>query len=46
LGRVVNRFISVLPVIRQLSLRHYVVCRSLRVADDDLKSATVVIPAQ
>lgn len=46
IGRLVNRFISVLPVIRQLSLRHYVVCRSLRVADDELKSATVVIPAR
>lgn len=46
IGRLVNRFISVLPVVRQLSLRHYVVCRSLRVADDDLKSATVVIPAR
>ncbi len=46
IGRLVNRFISVLPVIRQLSLRHYVVCRSLRVTDDNLKSATVVIPAR
>ncbi|WP_245259216.1 glycosyltransferase [Afipia clevelandensis] len=46
IGRLVNRFISVLPGIRQLSLRHYVVCRSLRVADDGLKSATVVIPAR
>lgn len=46
IGRLVNRFISVLPGIRQLSLRHYVVCRSLRVADDALKSATVVIPAR
>lgn len=46
IGRLVNRFISVLPGIRLLALRHYVVCRSLRVTDDDLKSVTVVIPAR
>jgi SAM-dependent methyltransferase len=46
IGRVVNRFISVLPIFSQLSLRHYVVCRSLRRTDDQLKSATVVIPAR
>lgn len=46
LGRLVNRFISVLPGFRLLALRHYVVCRSLRVTDDALKSATVVIPAR
>lgn len=46
IGRLVNRFISVLPIIRQLSLRHYVVCRSLHAIDDNLKSATVVIPAR
>lgn len=46
LGRLINRFISVLPLIRQLALRHYVVCRSVRVNDDRLKSATVVIPAR
>jgi SAM-dependent methyltransferase len=46
IGRAVNRFISVLPIIRHLSLRHFMVCRSLRAADDGLKSATVVIPAR
>lgn len=46
LGRLINRFISVLPLIRQLALRHYVVCRSERVAVDEVKSATVVIPAR
>jgi SAM-dependent methyltransferase len=45
-GRLVNRFISILPGFRFFALRHYVVCRSLRVADDNLKSATVVIPAR
>ena len=46
IGRLINRFISVLPGIRLLALRHYVVCRSLRAAGDELKSATVVIPAR
>ena len=46
LGRILNRFVSILPGIRQLALRHYVVCRSMRAADDGLKSATVVIPAR
>ncbi|MBI3699915.1 MAG: glycosyltransferase [Afipia sp.] len=45
LGRLVNRFISVLPGFRQLALRHFVVSRSLR-SSDNLKSATVVIPAR
>ena len=45
-GRALNRFVSPLPVIRHLALRHYVVCRSLRRANDGLKSATVVIPAR
>ena len=30
LGRFVNRFVAPLPLIRQLCLRHYTVCRSLR----------------
>lgn len=46
IGRLLNRFVSILPGIRQLALRHYVVCRSMRTADDGLKSATVVIPAR
>ena len=46
LGRVVNRFLSPLPVIRLFNFRHYTVCRSLRMAEEDLKSATVVIPAR
>lgn len=46
LGRLVNRFISVLPGFRMLALRHYVVCRSERVADDGLKSVTIVVPAR
>jgi SAM-dependent methyltransferase len=46
LGRFVNRFISVLPGFRFFALRHYTVCRSMLVADDGLRSATVVIPAR
>ena len=46
IGRLVNRFISVLPVFRFFALRHYVVCRSFEKTDDNLKSATVVIPAR
>ena len=46
IGRFINRFISILPVIRQLSLRHYSVCRSIRCSKDGIGSASVVIPAR
>ena len=46
LGRLINRFISILPIIRGLSLRHYSVCRSLRQAANDVRSASIVIPAR
>jgi SAM-dependent methyltransferase len=46
IGRFVNRFISVLPGLRALSLRHYLVARSMRHANDDVASVTVVIPAR
>lgn len=46
LGRFLNRFVSVLPGIRALALRHYVVCRSLRTPGDEVRSATVVVPAR
>jgi SAM-dependent methyltransferase len=46
LGRLINRFLSPLPVLRQLSFRHYTVCRSLRHCEDEITSATVVIPAR
>ena len=46
LGRLINRFISILPIIRGLCLRHYSVCRSLRLAIDGVRSASVVIPAR
>lgn len=46
IGRLINRFISVLPGFRIFALRHYAVCRSLGKADDGLKSASVVVPAR
>jgi len=46
LGRVINRFISVLPGFRFFALRHYTVYRSMRAAYDELRSATVVIPVR
>ncbi|WP_284417227.1 MULTISPECIES: glycosyltransferase [unclassified Bradyrhizobium] len=46
LGRFANRFLSVLPGLRALSLRHYLVARAMRPTDDDVRSATVVIPAR
>jgi SAM-dependent methyltransferase len=46
LGRLVNRFLGTLPGIRRLSLRNYVVARSLPKARDAISSATVVIPCR
>jgi len=46
LGRFLNRFVSSLPVIRHLSLRHYTVCRSLRQSQEPVKSASVVVPVR
>jgi hypothetical protein len=46
LGRPINRFISILPGFRLFALRHHSVCRSLRHADDALRSVTIIIPAR
>jgi SAM-dependent methyltransferase len=46
LGRILNRFFAPWPGIRALCLRHYTVFRSLKRIDDNIKSATVVIPAR
>jgi SAM-dependent methyltransferase len=46
LGRVINRFLAPMPVIRHLCLRHYTVSRSYRRPGADLQSATIVIPAR
>lgn len=46
LGRLLNRFVAPWPGIRALCLRHYTVLRSLKRIDDEIKSATVVVPAR
>ena len=46
LGRLINRLIAPLPIFNMLCLRHYVICRSLLKSADELRSATVVIPAR
>jgi SAM-dependent methyltransferase len=45
-GRFINRFLAPFPLVRQLCLRHYTVCRSLRRQDAEVSSATIVIPAR
>src|SRR5215472_9827248 len=45
LGRFINRFLAPLPLIRQLCLRHFTVCRSVRQATE-VKSASIVVPAR
>ena len=46
LGRLINRFIAPLPLIRQLNLRNYVVARPLPKAIDAKPSASIVIPCR
>ncbi len=46
LGRLLNRFVSPLPLVRHLCLRQYMVARSTEKTDDRLSSATVVVPAR
>ncbi len=46
LGSLINRFLAPLPLIRNVCLRHYSVCRSLRRIDDGIKSASIIIPAR
>lgn len=45
-GRFLNRFVAPWPVIRNLCLRHYTVCRSMQQIDDGAASATIVVPAR
>jgi Glycosyl transferase family 2 len=45
LGRLTNRFLAPFPLVRQLCLRHFTVCRSLRQAVE-VRSASIVIPAR
>jgi hypothetical protein len=44
-GRLINRFVAPLPLIRNLCLRHYTVVRSRRHAEA-VASVTIVIPAR
>ena len=46
LGRLVNRYIAPLPLVRGLCLRTYVVARSLRVKATPPKSTTILIPCR
>lgn len=46
IGILLNNYIGTLPFIRALSLRNYVVVRSLRQPEPDYSSCTVVIPAR
>jgi SAM-dependent methyltransferase len=46
LGKFANRFVAPFPLFRQLSLRHYSICRSRQCIAGAATSATVVIPAR
>jgi SAM-dependent methyltransferase len=46
LGRLVNRFVAPLPLIRWLCLRNYVVARPLRGAARDDLSVSVIVPCR
>jgi SAM-dependent methyltransferase len=46
LGSIVNRFIGTLPLIRRLSLRNYIVARSVRKVGLGQPSTTVLIPCR
>ena len=46
MGASLNCFIAPLPLISNFCLRYYSVFRSLRYAGDDVKSATVIVPAR
>jgi len=46
LGRMINRFLSPLPLFSQLALRHYSVFRSRQRISGGVKSVSVIIPAR
>ena len=46
LGRLVNRYVAPLPLVRSLCLRTYVVARSRRVKASPPSSATILIPCR
>jgi SAM-dependent methyltransferase len=46
IGRLINRFIAPLPIIRNFCLRGYVVARSRRVEHPPIRSSTILIPCR
>lgn len=46
IGRIINRYVAPLPLIRQLCLRSYVVARSMNSGREAPTSATVLIPCR
>jgi len=47
LGRIINRYISCLPIISSLCVRNYVIARSLKFSSKELpNSASVIIPCR
>jgi SAM-dependent methyltransferase len=46
IGRVINRFVCPLPLLRRFAFRHYLIARSTEHLQEQLRSATVVIPAR
>jgi SAM-dependent methyltransferase len=47
IGRFINRFVSMLPLVRAFSLRNYMVCRSLPSSGaEPVKSVSVIIPVR
>lgn len=46
IGRFANRYLASLPLIASLCLRHYTICRSLRRGSNDVRSASIVVPAR
>ncbi len=46
IGTAINRFIGTLPLIRKLSLRHFIVARSLRKAKRKDLSTTILVPCR
>ena len=46
IGRLINRYFGPLPIIRSLCLRHYLVARSTRTKPEEVRSASVIVPAR
>jgi hypothetical protein len=46
LGRLINRYLGTLPLLRRFCLRNYVVARSLRECRDQPRSVSVIVPCR